>query len=56
MNHAPKPNTDFTSPSKGWAIRDIAIGEEITCNYYEFIKGVDETFHFSNNITPSATY
>lgn len=36
MNHAEAPNTDFTDPDTGWAIRDIAAGEEITCNYREF--------------------
>lgn len=36
MNHDPQPNTDFTSPELGWAIRDIAAGEEITCDYHEF--------------------
>jgi uncharacterized protein len=36
MNHADRPNTEFTDPDKGWAIRDIAEGEEITCNYAEF--------------------
>jgi SET domain-containing protein len=36
MNHSEAPNTDFTSPELGWAIRDIAEGEEIICNYAEF--------------------
>ena len=36
MNHAGAPNTDFTDPETGWAIRDIAAGEELTCNYAEF--------------------
>lgn len=40
MNHSDSPNTDFTEFEKGYAIRDIAAGEEITCNYYEF----DTTF------------
>lgn len=40
MNHDPSPNTDFTDPETGWATRDIAPGEEITCNYAEF----DPTF------------
>ncbi|BBC71377.1 SET domain-containing protein-lysine N-methyltransferase [Altererythrobacter sp. B11] len=39
MNHADLPNTDFTDPRTGWAIRDIAAGEEITCNYAEFDPG-----------------
>jgi SET domain-containing protein len=36
MNHSDAPNTDFTDPDTGWAIRDIAAGEEITCNYRDF--------------------
>jgi hypothetical protein len=36
MNHAQSPNTDFTDANVGWAIRDIAAGEELTCNYSEF--------------------
>jgi len=36
MNHTDTPNTDFTKPDIAWAIRDIAEGEEITCNYAEF--------------------
>jgi SET domain-containing protein len=39
MNHSDNPNTDFTDPVVGWAIRDIAEGEEITCNYAEFEPG-----------------
>lgn len=39
MNHSNNPNTDFTDPVVGWAIRDIAEGEEITCNYAEFEPG-----------------
>jgi SET domain-containing protein len=36
MNHSLEPNTDFTRFDAGYAIRDIAPGEEITCNYFEF--------------------
>ena len=39
MNHSDSPNTDFTDPVVGWAIRDIAEGEEITCDYAEFEPG-----------------
>jgi len=39
MNHAADPNTEFTDPAIGWTIRDIAEGEEITCNYAEFEPG-----------------
>lgn len=40
MNHSDTPNTDFSEFNNGYAVRDIAEGEEITCNYYEF----DSTF------------
>lgn len=36
MNHSKDPNTDFTRPDIAWAIRDIAAGEEITCDYAQF--------------------
>ena len=36
MNHSDDPNTDFRNPDMAWAIRDIAEGEELTCNYAEF--------------------
>ena len=40
MNHSMTPNTDFRIFDKGYAVADIAAGDEITCNYYEF----DPTF------------
>jgi SET domain-containing protein len=39
MNHSESPNTDFRDAVIGRAIRDIAPGEEITCNYAEFEPG-----------------
>jgi SET domain-containing protein len=36
MNHSLDANTDFSDAVFGRAIRDIAPGEEITCNYAEF--------------------
>ncbi len=36
MNHTPTPNTDFRIFDKGYALVDIAQGEELTCNYHEF--------------------
>ncbi len=36
MNHCETPNTDFTGFEFGYAIANIAAGEEITCNYSEF--------------------
>lgn len=40
MNHSLAPNTDFRIFDRGYALTDIARGEEITCNYHEF----DPTF------------
>jgi len=36
MNHSLAPNTDFHIFDKGYALVDIAQGDEITCNYHEF--------------------
>lgn len=36
MNHSDTPNTDFTSPDRGYANRDIAEGEELLGDYREF--------------------
>jgi len=36
MNHSLTPNTDFRIFDKGYALTDIAQGEELTCNYHEF--------------------
>lgn len=36
MNHSATPNTDFSAPVGGVASRDIAAGEEMTCDYGEF--------------------
>lgn len=35
MNHSDNANTDFRTET-GIATRDIAVGEEITCNYAEY--------------------
>lgn len=47
MNHADRPNTDFSEPSGGTARTDIAAGEELTCDYGEF--------HGSFELLPSAS-
>ena len=52
MNHDPRPNTDFTSPEVGWAIRDIAAGEEITCDYGEF----DPSFADAASLQPGRRF
>jgi SET domain-containing protein len=36
MNHSERPNTVFSDPDAGYTLRDIAAGEELTCNYAEF--------------------
>ena len=41
MNHSLSPNTDFTKVIEGYAVRDIAAGEELICNYAEFDPGFE---------------
>jgi SET domain-containing protein len=36
MNHSDAPNTIFSDPDAGYTIKDVAAGEELTCNYAEF--------------------
>lgn len=36
MNHSANPNTDFSDFAAGVALRDIAAGEELTCDYNTF--------------------
>ena len=36
MNHSDHPNTDFSDIGGARALRDIAAGEELTCNYADF--------------------
>ena len=40
MNHSDRPNTEAGMDDRGYEVtvasRDIAAGEEITCDYYEF--------------------
>jgi len=38
MNHSERPNTDFSQYGGATATRDIAAGEEITCDYGEFFE------------------
>lgn len=39
MNHSDAPNLDFSDPENGVAARDIAAGEELTCDYAGFSEG-----------------
>ncbi len=41
MNHSDTPNTDFTREDFGYTLRDIAAGEELTCNYSEFCTDIE---------------
>jgi SET domain-containing protein len=36
MNHADDPNCDVSRPHESYALRDIAAGEEMTCDYNHF--------------------
>ncbi len=37
MNHSREPNVDFSAVGTGIACRDIAEGEELTCDYRHFM-------------------
>lgn len=41
MNHADAPNTDFSAPAGGTALRAIAAGEELTCDYGQFYNAFE---------------
>ena len=41
MNHSPRPNTRFDTPDAGYTRCDIAAGEELTCDYAEFMAGFE---------------
>lgn len=41
MNHTRDPNVDFSEVGVGWATRDIAAGEELTCDYRHFMAETD---------------
>lgn len=41
LNHTSKPNTDFSGWPVAVALRDIAVGEEITCDYSTFCPGFE---------------
>lgn len=45
MNHSDEPNTDFSNFACGVAVRDIAAGEELTCNYKDFFEGYELLAH-----------
>lgn len=38
MNHADDPNSDFSDGDVAYAVKDIAAGEEITCDYNVFFE------------------
>ena len=38
MNHADNPNCDFSRGDTAFALRDIAAGEELTCDYNVFFE------------------
>lgn len=41
MNHSETPNTDYSDFAAGLALRDIAAGEELTCDYNKFFTGYE---------------
>lgn len=45
MNHSSTPNTDFSGDFKGYAITDIAAGEELTSDYAEWLDAEETSKH-----------
>lgn len=41
MNHSETPNTDFSDFRAGRALRNIEAGEELTCNYADFMTAYE---------------
>ncbi|MCX7303146.1 MAG: SET domain-containing protein-lysine N-methyltransferase [Hyphomicrobiales bacterium] len=41
MNHSDAPNTDFSQYGGGFALADIAKGQELTCDYSQFHEGFE---------------
>jgi uncharacterized protein len=41
MNHSDTPNTDFSEYGGGFALKDIAPGEELTCDYSQFYEAFE---------------
>jgi SET domain-containing protein len=44
MNHSAWPNTDFGTFGFGTALTEIAVDEELTCNYNQFYEGFEAEF------------
>lgn len=42
MNHSRAPNVDFSVPGVGTAVRNIQAGEELTCDYRQFMVNWEE--------------
>jgi SET domain-containing protein len=55
MNHSDAPNTDFSEYGGGFATRDIAVGEELTCDYNQFYDGFELQLAFGTGKQRSAT-
>lgn len=50
MNHSETPNTDFSDAGGATALRDIAAGEELTCNYSDFFKDYELLPNHANRL------
>lgn len=55
MNHSDDPNADFSEYGGGFATRDIAAGEEITCDYNQFYQGFELQPGFAAGTDQSAS-
>ena len=50
MNHADDPNFGFLSENEAVALRDIAAGEEITCDYNVFLRSGSSSSATANSL------
>jgi len=52
MNHSPNPTVRVEEDSTSYAARDIKIGEELTCNYFDYsdpVPGKLPDHYYSSN-------
>lgn len=46
MNHSDEPAIEFRIGGTGWLLRDVAAGEELTCDYHDFMDEWSLARHF----------
>lgn len=51
MAHSDHPNVDLTNPARGIAARDIAAGEELSCDHTQFVLSVILAQHMRRKVS-----